>query len=208
MLLYVEGMLPVEKRQSLENHVGMCSDCARQFATLARLVHVLKEDVPVRVDGETFRKAIALVSGTTDIKGWTFRIFSSPARAALAGVSLLAITLTAYLLLPRPEPEQFRSTDGVVPMLSLSPADGATITEPRPEFHWSPVSQSSVYRFSLMDHRGVRIWDRDVRDTTVLLPPGVVLVPGNTYLWRVESFLADRSLERSTLHVFTYTLPQ
>jgi len=204
ILLYVENKLPAEDRRNLEQHVGRCDNCARQFATLVRLPHVLKEGIPIQVGRATLNEAAALVGGGKQTSGWTFRIFSSPFRAALAGVSVLAITLTTYLLIPRPEPAQFRSTDSSVPMLKLFPHDGARITGPHPEFRWSPVARSSVYKFSLMDENGVSVWNWDVRDTSLLLPSPVVLIPGKTYLWRVESFLANKSLERSALHVFTY----
>jgi len=208
ILLYVEDKLPAEDRQNLEQHVGRCNDCARQFATLVRLPHVLKESIPIRVDRATLNEAAALVGSEKQTSGWTFRAFAYPLRTGLAGVSVAVIALTVYLLIPRPEPAQFRSTDSSVPMLKLFPPDGATMSEPRPEFHWSSVARSAVYKFSLMDQNGVSVWNWDVRDTSLLLPSTVVLLPGKTYLWRVESFLADRSLERSALHVFTYAPSQ
>ena len=208
ILLYLDDKLPAEDKQKLEQHVGRCNECAGQFATLVRLPHVLKESIPIKVDEETLNKAIKLVKRAEPTIGWTFRVFAHPFRTALAGVSVVTIALAVYLLIPRPEPAQFRSTDSSVPMLKLFPPDGATMSEPHLEFHWSSVARSAVYKFSLMDRNGVSVWNWDVRDTSLLLPSTVVLLPGKTYLWRVESFLADRSLERSALHVFTYAPSQ
>jgi hypothetical protein len=114
------------------------------------------------------------------------------------------VTFAVYLLVPRPEPAQFRSNETAVASFRLFPADGSTVTARQPELRWSPLAHSSVYKVSLLDEHGLTIHGWDVRDTSLLIPPTVVLVAGKTYLWRVESFLADRSLERSTLHAFTY----
>jgi hypothetical protein len=121
------------------------------------------------------------------------------------GVAAVAVAAAAVLLIPPSAPVQFRSIDAPLPTLSLFPADRAVVTDLRPQFRWTPFATSSVYRFTLLDANGVTVWSHDLRDTIVLLPSTLVLSPGTTYLWRVETFLADRSLERSTLHAFTYT---
>lgn len=204
ILLYVDNKLPPEDRQELEAHVGRCDDCARQFATLARLPDTLKESVPFEVNEAVLKEAVGLVGGKAWGRSWNFRFFKPPFRVAFAGLSVLAVALTTYLLVPHKEPSQFRSIDTTTPMLTLFPPDGAKVDAPHPAFRWSSALKSSAYKFTLMDGNGVSIWNWDVRDTAVSLPSSVVLIPGKTYLWRVESFLADKSLERSALHVFTY----
>ncbi len=208
ILLYLEDELSQLDRVQLEAHVGRCNDCATQFAALARLPDALKRNVPVQLSNEVLKRAIGIVGGRESGSRWTFRFFNSPLRLAFAGVSVLAVALTTYLLIPRPEPLQFRSTDATTPMLSLFPLDGATVRAKSPVFQWSAVVRSSAYKFSLMDENGVSVWNWDIRDTSLVLPSTVVLIPGKTYLWRVESFLADKTLERSALHVFTYAPSQ
>ena len=204
ILLYGEDKLPLEGRRKLEEHVGRCHDCAGRFAALARLPDVLNQPVPFEVDPATFDAAIEIVRDRESGKLRNLKFLGFSWRVALTGLSVVAIALTTYLVIPRHESSPFRATDPSLPMLRLFPLDGATITEPRPVFHWSSVAQTSVYKFSLMDEGGASVWNWDVRDTSLILPATVVLVPGKTYLWRVESFLADKTLERSALHVFAY----
>ncbi|MBM2846873.1 MAG: hypothetical protein HW407_2185 [Bacteroidetes bacterium] len=208
ILLYVENKLPPEDRQELEAHVGRCDECARQFASLARLPDTLSENVPFEVNEAVLKEAVGLVGGKAWGRSWNFGFFNPPFRVAFAGVSVLAVALTTYLLVPRHEPSQFRSAETAAPMLRLFPSDGAKVADTHPAFRWSSTVKSSAYKFTLMDENGVSIWNWDVRDTAVSLPSTIVLIPGKTYLWRVESFLADKSLERSALHVFTYAPSQ
>ena len=208
ILLYIDDKLPAGDRLTLERHVGRCNDCASRFATLVRLPQVLNESIPIQIDNEVLVSAVEIVRVKEQVKRWHFRFFDSPLRIAFGGAAVAVIVLTTYLLAPKHEPAQFRSTDTATPLLRLFPPDGAKVAGPHPVFHWSSVARSSVYNFSLMDERGVSVWNWDVRDTSLVLPSTVVLLPGKTYLWRVESFLADKSLERSALHVFTYAPSQ
>jgi hypothetical protein len=126
-------------------------------------------------------------------------------RFALTSAAILAVALTTYLLIPRKEVSQFRSPEIPEHTFVLFPEDGAIVSDPVPRFRWAQISPSSAYEFSLLNTSGVVIWSGDVRDTSLTLPATIVLQPGKTYLWRVETFLADRSLERSALHAFTFT---
>lgn len=211
MLLYLEDRLPTARRQSIERHMGNCNGCARQFAALARLPNILEETIPIEVNEATMARAKALVRAERPALRW-LRIPLARYRVAFAGLAAAAAISTVVLLFPVSETQQFRSVDRTAPGFTMSPPDGAHITELQPQFAWSSIRSSpdlpstagSVYKFSLLDQQGVTVWSLDVRDTSVMLPASVVLVPGKTYLWRVESFLVDRSLERSSLHAFTY----
>jgi hypothetical protein len=215
MLLYIEDRLSAGERQRVEHHVGKCEVCSPRFAALARLPHILQESVPIEVSETVLDKAKELVRTERRALQWAFRP-ASRYRWAFASLAATVILSAVVLLIRNSETHQFRSADRTVPGLIMSPADGAAVADAHRRFSWSSLRSSSdpalpavsVYRFSLLDQQGVTIWSSDVRDTTIVLPPSVVLVPGKTYLWRVESLLAGRSLERSSLHVFTYTHPK
>jgi hypothetical protein len=204
VLLYVEGKLSDNERKIIEAHVAQCEPCAKRFADLSRLPRILNQTVPFEIDEGTFKKAVAIVPRGKS-RQLLYRLFTPPFRMALAGMAIAIIAVSTYLLLPKPEPSKFRSdrVEGST-TLRLYPEDGAIVREERPSFRWTSIGTSSVYRFSLMDETGAVIWQNDPRDTSITLPESLVLQSGKTYLWRVETFFADKALDRSALHAFVY----
>jgi hypothetical protein len=138
--------------------------------------------------------------------GWIRGLMIQPRiRFALAG-SAVAVLLAVFFLLPTDESRQFRSDSETMPgTFVLFPRDGAIITDHDSHFHWISLGSTLVYRFSLLETTGRVIWITDTPDTAVAIPQSVVLQPGKVYLWRVETSLADKTLERSALHAFTYS---
>jgi hypothetical protein len=127
-------------------------------------------------------------------------------RPAFAAAAAVVLILSVYLFVQEKEPAEFRS-DKVDELrtLIMFPDDGATVIDPATRFRWTSVGESMVYKFSLLRETGAVVWSNDVRDTSIALPSSIVLQPGKTYLWRVETFLADKTLGRSVVHAFTYT---
>jgi len=207
LLLYLEDKLSSDDRGSVEAHLAKCGDCAHKLAALFRLPQTIDRPAPIDVGKDVLKKAVDLV-GLSRFPRWSnFRLITPPFRLALAGAAVAAVALTTYLLMPREEVAQFRSDKEERQGLELYPEDGATVAEKTPEFRWKTIGASAAYRFSLMEETGVLIWVSDRRDTSLFLPSFVVLQPGKTYLWRVETFIADKTLDRSALHAFIY-LPE
>jgi len=205
LLLYLEDKLSQDDRGKVEAHIAHCEACAQKFASLFRLPRVLDEPAPRDVSEDVLKKATNLVRPGRPPRWSTFRLFAPPVRIALAGAAVVAIALTTYLLVPPEEAAQFRSEKTEkIPTLELYPDDGATVSKKMPEFRWNTIDESAAYRFSLLDEAGAVIWVSDRRDTSLQLPAFVVLQPGKTYLWRVETFFADKTLDRSALHAFIY----
>ncbi len=204
MLLYIEDKLPVGTRELLEAHIGQCGPCATRFADLSRLPLILEGKVPVQLDEAVLRKARALVQPGKPGRPQTF--FSPVFRPAFAAAAAVVLILSVYLFVQEKEPAEFRS-DKVDELrtLIMFPDDGATVIDPATRFRWTSVGESMVYKFSLLRETGAVVWSNDVRDTSIALPSSIVLQPGKTYLWRVETFLADKTLGRSVVHAFTYT---
>jgi hypothetical protein len=207
LILYIENRLGEGERKTVEAHIARCEDCAHRFAHIFRLPSILEGTAPVEVDEPTLRDAEGIVRPDRSARASRSTRPLPKLRWAFAFAGLIAIAITTYLLVPRPEdPAQFRSEETEeLPGLRLHPPDGATITMANPQFHWSALKESAAYRFSLMENTGVTLWTNDLQDTVQTLPPFIVLQSGKTYLWRVETFLADKNLRRSALHAFTYT---
>jgi len=205
LLLYLEDKASQTDRGRIEAHLGQCEKCSNLFADLFRLSRIVEQPAPFDVSEAVLKQATDIVARGKSRNWLSLTFLTPPFRIAVAGAAVVAIVLTTYLLVPREEPAQFRS-DKVeeTPALEFYPRDGTVVTEKTPEFRWNSIGESAAYRFSLLDEAAAVIWVNDCRDTSLNLPPSVVLQPGKTYLWRVESFLADKALERSALHAFTY----
>jgi hypothetical protein len=207
LLQYLENTVEQHKRKQIEDHSARCEQCAHLLADLSRLPQVLDHPVPFEPDPAVLMKAMQLAKRKGPRRWFGMNTIAPPFRIAIAGTTLFVIALTAYLVLPREEPDRFRSgTEDEVPAFGLFPADGAIVRDYPPDFHWKEIHESAAYRFSLLDGSGAVLWTADIRDTSILLPSSVVLQPGFTYLWRVESSFADNTL-RSALHAFTYSPP-
>jgi hypothetical protein len=205
LLLYLENKLSLDDRGRVQAHVARCGECAHKLAALFRLPQVLDQSAPVEVGKGVLKKALKLVKPGKSPRSFNFKLLTPPFRIALAGAVVVVIALTTYVLVPRDEPAQFRSDKAEeLPRLVLFPEDGTTVIEKTPEFRWNMIGGSAAYRFSLLDEAGAVIWVSDRRDTTLQLPAFIVLQPDKTYLWRVETFFADKTLDRSALHAFIY----
>lgn len=208
LLQYLESSVTQMRRAEIEDHIAGCGSCAHLLADLSRLPRLLESSVPFELDPAVLKKAVNLTGSRRTDRRSGLNVITSPFRVAMAGAALAAVVLTVYLVVPQNEPDRFRSaTEDEVPAFHLVPADGAVVTEHLPEFQWNAVGASSAYRFNLLEGSGALLWNTDVRDTSVVLPSSVVLQPGFTYLWRIESFLADNTIARSALHAFTYSPP-
>ena len=208
ILLYLEDKLPSAKRERLEKHIGRCEPCAARFADFSRLPSILAEPLPRDLDEATQKKAVELLRPGRAPKGGSpaFRLFAPQYRLAFAGAAALLLIVSVYLFLPRETPVQFRSDrSGDVGSLVLIPEDGARVRSHDIEFRWTSLGESMAYKFSLLRETGAVVWSTDVRDTSLSLPEAIVLQPGKTYLWQIETSLADKTLGRSAVHAFTYS---
>jgi hypothetical protein len=55
------------------------------------------------------------------------------------------------------------------------------------ELRWSPVFGADRYRVTVVDPSGKVVYAAEVSDTVVAFPDSVALVPGDSYLWKVDA---------------------
>lgn len=72
----------------------------------------------------------------------------------------------------------------------LAPSATRTL-DASPEFRWQAVEPGAKYRFELSDDTGRTLFESDVDDTTLRLPPSVALRPGGSYTWEVSARMPD-----------------
>lgn len=76
----------------------------------------------------------------------------------------------------------------------LSLADTVTL-DLNPEFRWEGIRQGAKYTFELKDEYGELVWQTEVDDTSLWLPPSVRLKEGRYYLWKVGSMENGKPVE-------------
>lgn len=70
-------------------------------------------------------------------------------------------------------------------------APGSTAQAEGVEFSWQSMGPEVRYRFSLTRSDGSEIWSSGTADTSLTIPPDVVLSEGQTYFWLVDALLLD-----------------
>ena len=68
---------------------------------------------------------------------------------------------------------------------------------------WSPVAGADRYRVTVFDATGGVVYATEVSDTVVAFPDSVALVPGDSYLWKVDARTGFDRWAASELAEFT-----
>jgi hypothetical protein len=73
----------------------------------------------------------------------------------------------------------------------------APVGEVKPDratrFLWRAVGNADRYQIVVVDTTGTELYAGETRDTALMLPDSVRLVPGQAYLWWVQARLNDQS---------------
>lgn len=162
---YVNRRLLTEEREAAIEHLAECAECRDEALATARVLRA-----------ERARRAKYM--GV------------SVATAAALGLVLL-------VLVPRSPSESTgpvlrEGAPAVVPGASIgvhSPQNTAQVGQI--EFSWQHLGAEVRYRFSLTRSDGGDVWSGATADTSLTLPPDVMLAEGTTYFWWVDALLLD-----------------
>jgi len=158
-----DGSLAPEVRASVLPHVASCARCRGAVASLARAL----------ADPAVARE-ISVFSGR---RRW-YRITVPLAAAAVL-----------LLLLSSPAGERSPAHRGPPPPppattpVPRSPLGAVAAVD---DLRWSPVAGADRYRVTVFDATGRVMYASEVSDTVALFPDSVPLVPGASYLWKVD----------------------
>ena len=173
---YLSHGLEADERARIEGHLSQCRVCRRQVTA----AHALLRSRPRSLRWVTAAAAAAVAIAL--IGPW------SP-RGSRTGTS--------------PEVERARPTGRDAPAIAaLSPTDGDTIPAANAVFLWRSRGRDVLYRLSVTDRRGQAVWTTDTPDTTAVLPPNVLLVPGTRYYWYVDAVGANAASWTTGTRVF------
>jgi len=162
-----EGTLDAEARGRALAHVATCGLCRRAVASVAEAL----ADGPITHE-------IEIVEGRRRRRGPVLRIAVPLAAAA-----------TVLVLLLSPAADRFPGHRGppqppaTTPILRSPVGAVAAVNDLR----WSHVAGADRYRVTVFDATGGVVFASEASDTVALFPDSIALVPGASYLWKVDA---------------------
>jgi Putative zinc-finger len=177
---YLDRRLAADELTGLEAHLADCRQCREEAAAVKRML----------IDRPIGRPI------------WLVPI-------GLAAAAALAIAMLNVSSDPGSPEERLRTPGVTLPAESLSqiavlsPADGDTIEAGTPAMLWSAVAGEPTYRLTLTDASGQPVWTTTTTDTSVTLPPNVILQPRKRYFWYVDALRADGRAASTGVRRFT-----
>lgn len=154
---YLDRVLPRPDRSRIEAHLAQCEECRDELVAVARLLRARPRQ-----------------------PGWYLPV----------GVAAAAAAVALFIIWPRP-PEQPGSPEyrepavtTTVPPAILGPR--GVVAAPL-IFVWTTVPHADRYRLALFDDSGRVVWETQTSDTAAALPDSIRLLPGASYLWKVEA---------------------
>jgi anti-sigma factor RsiW len=159
-----DGSLDPQVRSSVLPHVASCPRCRALVASVARALE----------DPEVAREL-------TETRGRGRRRYRLTVPLAAAAVLLLLLWSPAddrssHRGAPQPPPATVP-----VPRSPVGAVAGVN------DFRWSLVAGADRYRVTVFDAGGRVMYATEVADTIVPFPDSVALVPGASYLWKVDA---------------------
>lgn len=174
-----EGSLDALLRERAVAHLATCAHCRLAVASVARAL------------GD---RAVARATGGGGGRWRRLVRIALPAAAA---------ALVLLVLWPRPANDggQHRAPgkDATAP-LPIAPVGAVARAD---ALRWTMVPGADRYRVTLYDARGAVLYETQVGDTTATLPDSVSVVPGRSYLWKVEARTGWDRWSASTLVEFS-----
>ena len=184
-----DGTLDAEARGRALAHVATCALCRRAVASVAEALAA----GPITHE-------IEIVEGRRRRRGPVLRVAVPLAAAA-----------TVLLLLWSPAHDPFGRHRGPPPPLP------ATIPVPRSpvgavaavnDLRWSHVTGADRYRVTVFDATGGVVFATEATDTVALFPDSIALVPGASYLWKVDARTGFDRWAASELAAFSIAGPR
>ncbi|MFL5483631.1 MAG: zf-HC2 domain-containing protein [Gemmatimonadaceae bacterium] len=120
----------------------------------------------------------------------------------LAGL-VVALAGTRMISLRRDHADRVRASSDLMAIPVYAPVGNVGHTVLR--FAWAPLPRALSYKLEVTDAAGHSIWTASPADTTLTLPPAVVLHRGTSYFWSVDAIATDGSVRSTGAHEFRLT---
>lgn len=170
------GQDPFHFREVRVRHLAACGRCRRELASLIELL----ADSDVAAELQQFEQGR---------NRWARN------RGYLGGAGLIAAAILVVLVLPRRADQNTapHRDPTITATAAPAPVSPIGVVVEATSLTWSRVPGADRYRVSLFDAEGQVRYETLTSDTIAALPDSIALVPGASYLWKVE---ARTELER------------
>ena len=159
-----DGSLAPDARASILPHVASCPRCRLAVASVARAL------------------ADPAVAGELSVSSNGRRWYRIAVPLAAAAVLLLLLSSPADDRSP-----VHRGPPPPPPAMTPVPRSPLGTVAAVNDLRWSPVAGADRYRVTVFDATGGVVYGVKVSDTVVAFPDSVALVPGDSYLWKVDA---------------------
>jgi len=184
-----DGTLAADARTRALAHVAMCALCRRAVASVAEAL----ADGPVTHE-------IEIVEGRRRRWGPILRIAAPLAAAA-----------TVVLLLWSPADDRrpgHRGPPAPPPATAPVPRSPVGAVAAVNDLRWSHVAGADRYRVTVFDATGGVVYATEALDTVVAFPDSIALIPGASYLWKVDARTGFDRWAASELAEFRVAAPR
>jgi hypothetical protein len=169
---YIDHGLPSSRRDEIEDHLARCAACRDNVVQAQALIS--RSDRSRR-----FAKGVTLV-------------------LAAAGIALVAIP--SLRTSSTPDRDAMRAGENDSIMKVYGPI--GEVSRPPSRFAWGPLQGALSYHITITTIAGASVWSGSSTDTTIVLPAGVTLVPGQRYLWAVDAVTSEGTSHSTGLREF------
>lgn len=187
---YVDGGLPPPDREQVAAHLADCTHCLELVALLCSTRDAAAAGDPAQHE-TVIGRTQPLSAPRFERQRWTV-----PNWAAAAAVLMLAIPLGLQLVRtdrqpgPASGPEQpaTRTAVSTRGLQILAPSPGAAVDARPLSIRWTGIPGSPYYDVRIVTDAGDIVTEHRVNGTTWLVPPEIVLEPGNDYFVHVDAY--------------------
>lgn len=166
---YLDGAMAPADRQQIEAHLDACAECRGELVAGRRMLDALPRS-----------------SGAAGRIRRTSRVWIPAAMAASLAAWVLVPRLLQSPVVPAAAVRSpVASGEGRLRISIVEPLEGTTVDPRSVKFMWHAAA-ADLYRFHLLTESGEPIWSTETSDTSVSLPPSVVLQKGRSYFWRID----------------------
>jgi hypothetical protein len=190
---YLLDKLKPEEQTDFEEHYFICRSCFSKMSDRDEIVQILRKEGVLTAPSEVPAAGPRAGSRAKKARG-----FLTPVRLAVVGVSVAALLMAVWLVLPRSgsvSPPLVLTGDETVRGGAVTPVSPvADVPEAPAWLEWKSAGDDIEYRVSLS--RRSPLMTASTKDTRLAVPDDIRarLKAGLTYSWQVQAFKADGTL--------------